>query len=140
MSETRGLEEQTGGDSRWSSQALIQLECAFTHTNAVSDENLSGVFVPMKFKRVSHTTHGRRRPQCHGPSAVLPDDCDMHLGRERPPFQGSEPRQEGGRGVASPHAPDASVAAIDNRAYGDMGGTERRPLHRSEVAHWQGHR
>jgi hypothetical protein len=67
---------------------LIQLECAFTHMNAVSGENLSGVFVPMKFERVSRTTHGRRGRRCHGPSAVLPDDCDMHPGRERPPFPG----------------------------------------------------
>ena len=27
----------------------------------------------------------QRTPQCHGRSAVLPDDGDMHLGRERPP-------------------------------------------------------
>jgi hypothetical protein len=112
MSETRGLEKQAGGDGQWPSQALIQLECAFTLMNAVSGENLSSVFLPTKFKRVALTTHGRRNRRGHGPSAVLPDDCDMHLGRERP-LQ-IEPRDRV-RGVAEgvAHAPDAPPAAYD---------------------------
>ena len=53
---TRGLGdsgEVTVGDP---SQALIQCECAFTYMNAVSGENLSSVFLPMKSRQVSRTT------------------------------------------------------------------------------------
>ena len=46
------------------------------------------------------------------------------------------------RGVAEgvAHAPDASVTAADSRADCDTGGTERRPVQRSEVAHCKEHR
>jgi hypothetical protein len=41
-------------------------------------------------------------------------------------------------GVA--HAPDVSCTVADSRADCDTGGTKRRPTHRSEIAHSQGHR
>ena len=37
---------------------MIQCECAFTYMNAVSGENLSGVFLSMKSTPVSRTTPG----------------------------------------------------------------------------------
>jgi hypothetical protein len=82
------------------SQVEIQCECAFTNMNAVSGEDLTGVF-----SRRSRCRRGpryrRHTPHCHRRSAVLPDDGDMHLGRERPLFSHEEPRQEGGRGGRS---------------------------------------
>jgi len=44
----------------------------------------------------------------------------------------------GGRGGRS--RPRVSLTAADGRAHSDTGGTERRPLHRGEVAHSQRHR
>ena len=67
------------------SQARIQCECAFTYMNAVSGKNLTGVFSSMEVDAGVRTRHRRRTRRCHGRSAVLPDDSDMHLGRERPP-------------------------------------------------------
>ena len=101
MSETRGLEEQAGGNGRWPSQALIQLECAFTYMNAVSGENLSGVFVPMKFKGVSRTTHVRRSRRFTDRARFCRTTVTCIWGVSDPLFQGAEPRQEGGRGGRS---------------------------------------
>ena len=66
------------------SQAEIRCECAFTYMNAVSGKTLTGGFSPMEStgRGPRHRTHS---PQCSGRSAVLPDDGDMHLRRERPP-------------------------------------------------------
>ena len=107
--------------------------------NAVSGENLTGVFSSMKSMRAMSPRHRRRTPQCHGRSAVLPDDSDMHLGRERPPKTQARDRDRGvAEGVA--HAPDASVTAADSRADCDTGGKERRPIDRGEVADRKEHR
>ena len=46
--ETRRLGVRQEVTVRRPSQAWIQCECAFTYMNAVSGENLSGVFLPMK--------------------------------------------------------------------------------------------
>jgi hypothetical protein len=83
--------------------------------------------------------HRRRTPQCHRQSAFLPDDSDMHLGRERPPENPSRDRDRGvAEGVA--HAPDASVTTADSRADFDTDGEERRPFNASEGADYQEHR
>jgi Reverse transcriptase (RNA-dependent DNA polymerase) len=73
-----------------------------------------------------------------GRSAVLPDGCDMHLRRERPPLfkRGTSTGGRGGR----PSRPRCLAHCCDGRAHSDTGGTKRRPLHRGEVAHAQGHR
>jgi hypothetical protein len=73
----------------------------------------------------------RRARQCRGHSAVLPDDDDKHLGRERPPPEEAW-GEEGGSEVGVAHAPDASATAADSRADCDTGGTQRRP-DRNEV-------
>jgi len=71
-------------------------------------------------------------------SAVLPDDNDIHLGRERPPlFKRLNLDRRVAEGVA--HAPDASFTAADGRADCVTGGTERRPLRCNEVVQAQGH-
>ena len=58
-------------------------------------------------KRRGHRArHRRRTRRCHGQSAVLPDDSDTHLGRERPP--GSRPGTGIGgwqRGSLTPQMP-----------------------------------
>jgi hypothetical protein len=65
-------------------------------------------------------------------SAVLPDDSDMHLGRERPLPAEAWGRDRGvAEGVA--HAPDDSATAPGG-ADCDTGGKERRPIDRGEVA------
>jgi hypothetical protein len=75
----------------------------------------------------------RRTRRCHGHGAAPPDECDMHLGCERPPPNRARDRVRGvAEGVA--HAPDASVTAPDSRADCDTGGKERRPIDRGEVA------
>jgi hypothetical protein len=49
--------------------------------------------------------HRRRTQRWQGQSAVLPDERDMHLGRERPPRAEARGRVRGvAEGVA--HAPD----------------------------------
>lgn len=48
---------QEGGDGEVTvSGALIRCECAFTYMNAVSGENLTGVFLPMNSAQVSRMT------------------------------------------------------------------------------------
>jgi hypothetical protein len=55
-----------------------------------------------------------------------------------PPRTEARDRDRGeAKGVA--HAPDVSVSAADSRADRDTGGTERRPVQRSEVAHYKEH-
>ena len=66
-------------------QAMIRCECAFTYMNAVSGKNLTALFASMELDAGLSPGLRRRTPQCHGRSAVAPDDHDMHLGRERPP-------------------------------------------------------
>jgi hypothetical protein len=62
-----------------------------------------------------------------------------HVGRERPPRIEARDRVRGvAEGVA--HALDAYFAATDSRAHSDAGGTERRPVQHSEVAHRKQHR
>ena len=76
---------------------------------------------------VVQARHRRRTRRCYGRSAVLPDDSDMHHGRERPPlFKHLNLDRRVAEGVA--HAPDVSLTAADGRANCDAGGTERRPL------------
>ena len=65
-------------------QAMIRCECAFTYMNAVSGKNLTALCVDGTRCGCDQGLR-RRTPQCHGRSAVPPDDSDMHLGRERPP-------------------------------------------------------
>jgi hypothetical protein len=99
---------------------------------------VSRVHVRRKQQR-HRTRHARLTRRCHGSSAVLPDDSDTHPGRERPPRIEARDRVRGvAEGVA--HAPDASATAADSRAHFDAGGTERRPVQRSEVAHRKEHR
>ena len=99
---------------------------------------VSRVHVRRKQQR-HRTRHARLTRRCHGSSAVLPDDGDTHPGRERPPRIEARDRVRGvAEGVA--HAPDASATAADSRAHFDAGGTERRPVQRSEVAHRKEHR
>ena len=99
---------------------------------------VSGVHVRRKQQR-HRTRHARLTRRCREPSAVLPDDGDTHPGRERP--HGSRPGTGFGgwqRGSLTP--PDASATAADSRAHFDAGGTERRPVKHSEVAHRKEHR
>ena len=79
------------------------------------------------------TRHSRLTRRCHGSSAVLPDDGDTHPGVSDPTDRDPGPGSGVAEGVA--HAPDAYFAAADSRAHFDAGGTERRPVQRSEVAH-----
>ena len=62
----------------------------------------------------------RRTPQCHGQSAVLPDDSDMHLGRERPlptgPGTGSGGWQRGSLTPPMPRSLLLTVALTATRA------------------------
>jgi hypothetical protein len=89
--------------------------------------------------RVHGARDRRHTRRCRGHTAVLPDDDDTHSGRERPPQNQARDRDRGvAEGVA--HAPDASATAADNRAHCETGGTERRPVHRNEVAHCKEHR
>ena len=120
------------------SQAEIRLECAFTNMNAVSGENLTHLCLLMKSVSGHHAPHRRRSPQCHGRSAVLPDDGDMHLGRERPPQAEAWDHDRGvAEGVA--HAPDASFTAANGRTDCYTGGTERRPLWYSQAVQSKTH-
>ena len=100
--------------------------CALTSMNAVSGKNLTSRVLPDEVACWCEPRHRRRASHCHGQSAVLPDDNDMHLGRERP----RKPARDRDRGVAEgvAHAPDCSFTAADSRAECDTGGTERRPL------------
>ena len=93
---------------------------------------VSRVHVRRKQQR-HRTRHARLTRRCHGSSAVLPDDSDTHPGRERPPRIEARDRVRGWqRGSLTPQMPPSLLltAALDC----DAGGTERRPLHRSEVA------
>jgi hypothetical protein len=70
---------------------------------------------------------------------VVPDDCDMHLGRERPPK--TRPGTVIGgwqRGSLTPQMPPSLLptAAPDC----DVGGKRRRPNVRGEVANRKEHR
>jgi hypothetical protein len=66
------------------SRVEIQCESAFNYMNAVSGENLTGVLSSMKSMRVRPQDIGGALRSVHRQSAFLPDDSDMHLGRERP--------------------------------------------------------
>jgi hypothetical protein len=57
---------QAGGDGAVPSRVEIQCECAFTYMNAVSGENLTGVFPSMKSNAVrTDPRHRRRTRRCH---------------------------------------------------------------------------
>ena len=121
------------------SRARIQCECAFTYMNAVSGKNLTAVFSSMEVDAGMAHDIRRRTPQCQGRSAVLPDDSDMHLGRERPPK--TRPGTVIGgwqRGSLTPQMPPSLLP--DSRADCDTGGKERRPIDRGEVADRKEHR
>ena len=88
----------------------IQSECALTYMNASSGENLSAA----RTVQVNAGAQGVRNSAAHSTvsrtRAVPPDERDMHLGRERPPWTEARDRDRGvAEGVA--HAPDASSAA-----------------------------
>ena len=139
MSETRGLEDRkevTAGDRL---KALNRYGCALTYMNAPSRQNLSGVLMRDVSLVGNWARYERCIRGCHGRGAVLPDECDMHVGRERPPLGGAR-GEVGGRKVGVAHAPDASSSAANSRADSDTGGTKRRPRQRSETTHSQGHR
>jgi hypothetical protein len=80
----------------------------------------------------------QRLPQrWQGQSAVLPDECDMHLGRERPRFQDAEPRQEGGRGGRSrPAVPSLLPTAAPTVTRAAQSAAR---CHRTEPADCEGH-
>jgi hypothetical protein len=66
------------------SQAEIRCECAFTYMNAVSRKNLTDARA-VDANDVDTASENRRRiRRWQEQSAVLPDDSDIHLGRERP--------------------------------------------------------
>jgi hypothetical protein len=75
---------QAGDDGAVPSQAEIQCECAFTYMNAVFRKNLTEALAV----GANGVRHWRRTRRWHGQSAVLPDDRDMLLLRERPPKTG----------------------------------------------------
>ena len=111
--------------ARVPSRAAIRWKCAFTYMNAVFRKNLTDAFevdandVDTALRhRAAHSTMARQ-------SAVLPDDSDMHLGRERPPA-GRAWGEEGGSQMGVAHAPVVSLLGCDSGADSDTGGTERR--------------
>jgi len=76
----------------------------------------------------------RRTRQVSGTGAVPPDERDMRLGRERPDPTGPW-GEEGGIAEGGRSRPRRLFVAADRRADCDTGGTERRPVPQSEVAH-----
>jgi len=120
------------------SQAEIQCECAFTYMNAVFRKNLTEALA-VGANGVDDTSDT---------AGALNDDTDRARSCRTTGtcFWGvSDPEnwaRDRVRGVEEgvAHAPDNSSTAADRRAHGDTGGTKRRPLHRSEIAHSQGHR
>jgi hypothetical protein len=83
--------------------------------------------------------HRRRTSQCHGQSAVLPDDRDMHLGRERPPK--TRPRTEIGGGRGGRLTPQmAPSLRLTTASTATRAAKSAALFHASEVADCQGHR
>jgi hypothetical protein len=76
---------EAGGGEHSPPQFSIQSECALTNMNARSGENLTGRVLPNEVNAGASQDTCGAASRCHGQSAVLPDDGDMHLGRERPP-------------------------------------------------------
>jgi hypothetical protein len=121
------------------SQAEFQCECAFAYMNAVFRKNLTDALVVDANDVDTASNTGGALDDGTGQSAVLPDECDIHLGRERPLELKHGAVSEGWqRGSLTP--PDASITAADSRADCDTGGKERRPIDRGEVADRKEHR
>ena len=70
------------------SRVAIRRKCAFTYMNAVFRKNLTDAFSIEATAVDTAFDTERRTRRWLGQSAVLPDDNDMHLGRERPPKTG----------------------------------------------------
>jgi hypothetical protein len=83
--ETRGLEDRQEVDGAMPSQEWIRCECAFTYMNAVFRRNLTDALSVDANGRGHRVRYRLRTRRWHGQYAVLPDDSDIHLGRERPP-------------------------------------------------------
>jgi hypothetical protein len=130
--ETRKVGKQSGGDGAVPSQAEIQCECAFTHMNAVFRKNLTDALAV----------------DANGVDTASDTGGALNDGRERARFCRmnatciwgvSDPRFSGRR-TSTGGWQRGSLAAADNRTHCDTGGTGRRPLRRSEVAHCTEHR
>ena len=106
--------------------------------NAVSGENLTGVFSSVNSMRASLTTSASH-------SAVSMDEAPFCRTTVTCIWGVSDPgnsARDRDRGVAEgvAHAPDAFVTAGDSRADCDTVDTKRRPLRRRELLQFQGHR
>jgi hypothetical protein len=130
-------ERQEAGEHR-PPEFSIQSECALTNMNAVSGENLtSRVLIDEVDTGVSQDTGGALRS--------VTDRARFCWTTETCIWGVSDPKTArgtmiGGWQRGSPHAPDTSFAATVSRADCDTRGTERRPVHRGEVAQNEGHR
>jgi hypothetical protein len=67
------------------SRVAIQCECAFTYMNAFFRKNLTDALAVDANHVDTRVQHERRTRRSQGQSAILPDDSDIDLGRERPP-------------------------------------------------------
>ena len=107
--------------------------------NAAFRQNLSVVFTfDGNNSGIARDTRGslgdvaNRARFCRTTATPIPGVSDPHGSRPGTGFGGWQ------RGSLTP--PDTSATAADSRAHFDAGGTERRPVQRSEVAHRKEHR
>jgi hypothetical protein len=121
------------------SQAEIQVRVRVHLMNAVSGKNLTGVFSLMESIGVWPHDIGGALRSVTDEARFCRTNATRIWGVSDPPFFRAANLDSGvAEGVA--HAPDASLTAADSRADSYMGGKQRRPLNRSKVARWQGHR
>jgi hypothetical protein len=107
--------------------------------NAASGQNLSCVF----FATGDGACTARETGGTLGDVADTPRFCRTTMTRIQgvsDPLRIRRGTAIGGVAEGVAHAPDASATAADNRAHCETGGTERRPVHRNEVAHCKEHR
>jgi hypothetical protein len=103
------------------------VECAFTYMNAVSRKNLTDARAVDVNDVDTASETGGAFGDGRDRARFLPDDSDIHLGREPTPKDWARDRDRGvAEGVA--HAPDASITACDSCADCDARGKHRRAL------------
>jgi hypothetical protein len=109
MNETRRVGRQAGDDGAVPSRVEIQCECVHLYERSFPEEPDTHAR-SRRESRGYRVRHKRRIRRWQGQSAVLPDDSDMHLGRERPPPDRPETGSGGWqRGSLTPQMPPSPL-------------------------------
>jgi hypothetical protein len=125
--ERRKVGKQSGGDGAVPSQAEIRWKCAFTYMNAVSRKNLTDARAVDANDVDTASETGGAFGDGRDRARFLPDDSDIHLGRERPPKTGCGTVMGGWlRGSLTPQTLPSLFR--DSRADCDARGKHRRAL------------